>query len=640
VDAQKNMLLLTLVVITIIGAVNGDIIIAESCHNHTEPYTNKVQASEILEKIERSEPVNYCHVIIEGDLNLSDLNLSQVRVNRSRYQLENFDLSEKQKQVSVPVIIEDSLIEGSIDFSNTYLQRDISFFRSHVFGDVNFSKSYFNQSADFISGTVDGYVYFDISHFEQRVGFNDCHFENDAEFVGSYFNNSSVFINSFFNSSADFTWSYFSQPVNFSGTNFKFVYFRGSYFEQSADFMQVVFNQPADFSFSHFNQSAFFIFSHFNQSADFSEVEFNFSSFWNSSFSYTSDFSGTIFNQSTFFINTYFDQAADFIGTDFNQAVYFNGSKFNQSVKFLGAHFNESAYFSDSHFSQSADFSKDVFDKSTYFINSSFNKVANFIGTDFNQAVYFNGSKFNQSVKFLGAHFNESAYFSDSHFSQSADFSRSYLRSVDFNRTTFSGDLSFEGTQIDSLNLKNAEFSKIVLKSWKSIGHMEYDEMAYQLLISNFRNQNLPEAANDCYYDYRNDRRATLSWLYQPADYALMRFYGYGVKPDRPISWSFVFIALFAGLFWWRQGILPLREGEPEEEAKRFTLPEALAFSAMTFLSGGKLVFDPPEYKIAPGRPWRDVQISKALFILERLLGMVLVIMFAIAVGKTIVLGG
>ena len=129
---------------------------------------------------------------------------------------------------------------------------------------------------------------------------------------------------------------------------------------------------------------------------------------------------------------------------------------------------------------------------------------------------------------------------------------------------------------------------------------MEYDEMAYQLIISNFRNHNLPEAANDCYYDYRNDRRATLPLLYQPVDLALMLFYGYGVKPDRPVIWSLIFMAFFAALFWWRQGILPIREGEPAEEANRFSLLEAMAFSAMTFLSGGKLVFDPPEYRIAP----------------------------------------
>ena len=64
-----------------------------------------------------------------------------------------------------------------------------------------------------------------------------------------------------------------------------------------------------------------------------------------------------------------------------------------------------------------------------------------------------------------------------------------------------------------------------------------------------------------------------------------------------------------------------------------------MAFSVMTFLSGGKLVFDPPEYRIAPGKPWRDVQICKALFVWERLMGMMLLFMFAVAVTKTIILG-
>ncbi len=62
--------------------------------------------------------------------------------------------------------------------------------------------------------------------------------------------------------------------------------------------------------------------------------------------------------------------------------------------------------------------------------------------------------------------------------------------------------------------------------------------------------------------------------------------------------------------------------------------------NSVLLLSGGKLVFDPPEYRVAPGRSRREIKISKALFIVERLLGMVLVIMFAIAVGKTIIMGG
>ena len=38
-----------------------------------------VQAGEILEKIERGEPVNYDHKIIEGDINIGNLKLPEVR---------------------------------------------------------------------------------------------------------------------------------------------------------------------------------------------------------------------------------------------------------------------------------------------------------------------------------------------------------------------------------------------------------------------------------------------------------------------------------------------------------------------------------------------------------------------------------
>ena len=296
---------------------------------------------------------------------------------------------------------------------------------------------------------------------------------------------------------------------------------------------------------------------------------------------------------------------------------------------FHGSEFYASADFSYLRFNHIADLIGTEFNVSANFLQSQFNKPAKFMGSRFNEFADFRGSQFNESANFRGSQFNKFAYFSSSHFNEYADF----------DQTKFLGDLSFEGSRIDNLSLNHAEFGKIFMR-WKDVTLMEYDETAYLLLIGNFKNLNFLEDANDCYYDYRNDRRATLPWYYQPVDYALMLFYGYGVKPDRPVLWSLFFMAFFAAPFWWRQGILPVREGEPEEEANRFSLLEAAAFSAMTFLSGGKLVFDPPEYRIASGRPWRDVQISKALFILERLLGMVLIIMFAIAVGKTIILGG
>ena len=383
--------------------------------------------------------------------------------------------------------------------------------------------------------------------------------------------------------------------------------FSNARFLKRIGFMGCTFSEGAKFSDSQFDQSLSFRRCQFNQYFDFNSSRFN--------------------------------QSANFRASQFNSDAGFSGCQFSDSAIFSEAQFNQSAYFEDTQFNQSASFDNSQFNSDAGFSGCQFGDSAIFSEAQFNQFAYFGDTQFNQSARFDNSQFNHSVDFTKSQFNKDAIFKRSYLKSADFNQTTFSGTLSFEDTQIDLLNLTRTEFGKIFMR-WKSIGHLEYDETAYLLLMSNFKNLNFLDDANECYYDYHNDRRATLPLLYQPVDYALMLFYGYGVMPERPVILSFAFMTIFAALFWWRQGILPMREGEPKEEANRFSLLEAAAFSAMTFLSGGKLVFDPPEYRIASGRPWRDVQISKALFILERLLGMVLIIMFAIAVGKTIILGG
>jgi hypothetical protein len=362
------------------------------------------------------------------------------------------------------------------------------------------------------------------------------------------------------------------------------------------------------------------------------------------------DFSNAQFLDSVFFVqcelsekanfdNSQFNQPAIFYRTNFNQPVDFHESNFNRNVSFSRSSFNQSVDFQGSNFNQSTDFSKAKFNQSAYFESVQFSELTSFKLAKFGHDAYFWQARFNQSAGFPSAQFNGITNFGAAQFGKDANFDWSYLNSADFNQTVVQGDLSLKGSRIETLNLNEAQIGDIILRSWDSIGHMEFDEMAYQLLLSSFRNRNLPEEANECYYDYRDGRRATLNLLYRPVDYALMLFYGYGVKPERPVIWAFVFMAIFAALFWWRQGIIPVQKGEPKEEAARFTLLEAMAFSAMTFFSGGKLVFDPPEYRIAPGKPWRDVQICKALFVWERLVGMILLFMFAVAVTKTIILG-
>ena len=556
-----------------------------------------VQASEILAKIERGELVNYTQKTIEGDINLSDLKLPKIRINRTMDEIEYHGLSETQTIVGSMLFFEDCLIKGDIDFSNVCFLEPVTFWNSSIIGDADFSGSQFD-----LFGII-------LSKFNQSVDFSYSQFKEDAYFPYSEFNQSVDYKRSQFNKSVFFKESKFDKQIDFSMSRFsQSIDFSFFYFNASVDFGGSHFAQSADFSYTQFNQSVDFR-ADFNQSADFDNVQFNGDA----------DFSGSQFNQSATFDDAQFNQDVDFSSTQFTGDVDFSSTQFNKRAKF---------YFSN--FSGDVDFHGSIFNEYADFWESRFQKSANFMNSEFGQSADFGGSVFRDDVNFRESQFSEDAYFGFTKFK----------KNVDFEDAKISGELSFEGSRISRLNLKDTEINNIRLRSWKSIGHMEYDEMAYQLLLSSFKNRNLPDDANECYYDYREGRRATtLNLLYRPVDYALMLFYGYGVKPERPVIWAFVLIGIFAAFFWWRQGIIPVREGEPESEANRFTLTEAIAFSGMTFLSGGKLVFDPPEYRIAPGKRWRDVQICKALFVWERLMGMILIVMFAIAVSKTIILG-
>ena len=518
--------------------------ITSFCAAQSESCPSVVNASEILGKIERGEPVFYTDKIIEGDISLADLDLDEIRNGRSEFsypEMFSLGLSKNTKVVRSQISLKYCVVKGDLDFSNVLIQEPISLLGSTML---------------------------------ERVDFNGSRFNQYAEFRAARFNRSAYFLWSKFNSSADFVWSQF--------------------------------NQSADFSVSRFNQYAYFRDSRFNKSADFRDSRFNKSA----------DFSRSQFNQ-----------RADFSGSQFNQSAKFMGSQFNMSAYFQWAQFDQKAYFSMSRFNQNADFSE-----------SRFNQPADFSGSQFNQRADFSESQFNQSASFKGSRFDQNADFIGSQFLSDAFFGRSSLNFADFSQAKFSGQLFLEGSKIDYLNFTRTKFGKIFLR-WESIGRLAYDETAYLLLMGNFKSLNFLEDANECYYDYRNDRRDTLKWDKKAVDDFLMLLYGYGVKPNRPVLWSLFFMSLFALLFWWWQGIMPVREGEPESEANRFTPLEAIAFSAVIFLSGGKLVFDPPEYRIAPGKSWGYVQICKALFVGERLMGMMLLLMFGIAVTKTIILG-
>jgi len=105
-----------------------------------------VPAQEILDKIESGLPVEYDHVIIKGDLDLSKLDLPRRQVNRTSYEIRWLGLSENMTLVSYPIRINDSTIEGKVYFNNTIFDNSVNFMSSDFNGTAYFMASAFNGS--------------------------------------------------------------------------------------------------------------------------------------------------------------------------------------------------------------------------------------------------------------------------------------------------------------------------------------------------------------------------------------------------------------------------------------------------------------------------------------------------------------
>ena len=103
-----------------------------------------IPAQEILDKIERGEPVEYDHVIVEGDLDLGKMELPRDEQEKPHRLVQ--ELSENVTIGSAPVRINDSTIEGSVSSNNSIFINSINFKESCFNDDANFIRSDFNNT--------------------------------------------------------------------------------------------------------------------------------------------------------------------------------------------------------------------------------------------------------------------------------------------------------------------------------------------------------------------------------------------------------------------------------------------------------------------------------------------------------------
>jgi hypothetical protein len=166
-------------------------------------------------------------------------------------------------------------------------------------------------------------------------------------------------------------------------------------------------------------------------------------------------------------------------------------------------------------------------------------------------------------------------------------------------------------------------------------------------LMKNFKDLGYFEDYDSCYYAYRKAHRSQEDWPSVPdweeairkaIDRPMQWFYGYGTKPLNAFFWSLGIVFAFS-LFWWALGL-----GGPKDKTREHLekgaewldgdLFDLLGFSATVFLSGTKLLIDPPALPRIEGR---SRSMIKKAFILERVLGALFSVLFFIAISGTIV---
>jgi uncharacterized protein YjbI with pentapeptide repeats len=177
----------------------------------------EVDAGEILEKVKAGQPVEYDHVIIKGDLDLSWKRLN--------------------KNITSPIRINDSIFDGRINFNDAILEMPVDLSGSNFSKNANFRRTIFLGYAIFRETTFSSNVYIGWASFRGGVVFEGATFSGYAEFEGATF---SVF--------ANFKEATFSGYANFLGTTFSsYTEFKVASFSGIADFCGANFSGDTGF---------------------------------------------------------------------------------------------------------------------------------------------------------------------------------------------------------------------------------------------------------------------------------------------------------------------------------------------------------------------------------------------------------
>lgn len=204
---------------------------AEDPANEVE--LREIPASEILDKIQKGEDVEYDHIRITDDLDICNLDLPIKQVDRSEFVRNMPGISgifEDCNVVSASIEITNSTFDGNVKFLNIFFKNLINF-ENTIFNEsflasgatfrfgASFSGAKFNEFTSFNGATFD-YACFSKAIFKKYAGFSETTFDDDADFSGAIFNKYLGFHVATFNRDANFSGAIFNGDNHLSGIRF------------------------------------------------------------------------------------------------------------------------------------------------------------------------------------------------------------------------------------------------------------------------------------------------------------------------------------------------------------------------------------------------------------------------------------
>ncbi|OKL38892.1 pentapeptide repeat-containing protein [Pontibacter flavimaris] len=202
----------------------------------------KVNASEILAKINRGEAVSYQNAEITGDLDMTKLqNMKLVKGGDNKYNTKEY-----VSTVTVPLSFVNCTFSGNVlgyfnpDNAVNLKNSKNEVYNTHFEKDVVFENCQFQQQAAF-----------KYSEFEGDVSFMSSRFAEEANFKYAEFDRSVNFSNVRFGGEANFKYVEFPARTSFAGATYKGeANYKYAKFARSANFEKALFDGMANFKYT------------------------------------------------------------------------------------------------------------------------------------------------------------------------------------------------------------------------------------------------------------------------------------------------------------------------------------------------------------------------------------------------------